>query len=449
MCAVGDVPCADAGNGYQPPALAAALGYRACAGALDLIAGDVGQCPYPLVNTPGQDARRRVNMASEHRTMHEQYSEDLLRVRARALPRLRRVGFGCRMFAAICLIGWLIGATSVRTSVAAEVEGLYVAEIPVASKDAAQREGALAKALFEVLVKVTGSAGAAKHPQIREAATRSAEYLRQYRYETVMREGPGGVPVPILVLVGEFDPKSVNELVRSVGLPMWSRIRPTMLIWLAGEGGVQPGPALLGPADSPALIEAASAAAQRRGLPIVLPLLDLQDRAAAKVADVWAGRAQALAGASARYEPEAILLGRLSNSGAAAWSGQWTLLLNGVTQSWANNAQSGQAAIDAGIGGATDRVATRFAQRNVGVRGVQVRVLGVVGVEDYVRTLAYLESLDLVSRVSVVAAERDMLSVAVQVRGGNSALMQMVELGGTLVPSPGAAFPGTFRLVPR
>jgi hypothetical protein len=78
-----------------------------------------------------------------------------------------------------------------------------------------------------------------------------------------------------------------------------------------------------------------------------------------------------------------------------------------------------------------------------------VRVLGVVGVEDYVRTLAYLESLDLVSRVSVVAAERDTLSVALEVRGGNSALMQMVELGGTLVPSPEAALPGTFRLVPR
>src|SRR5258706_15949695 len=53
------------------------------------------------------------------------------------------------------------------------------------------------------------------------------------------------------------------------------------------------------------------AVADERGLPVTLPLLDVQDLRAVTFADVWGGFEDRVAAASARYRADALLIGRV------------------------------------------------------------------------------------------------------------------------------------------
>src|SRR5258706_5789879 len=53
------------------------------------------------------------------------------------------------------------------------------------------------------------------------------------------------------------------------------------------------------------------AVADERGLPVTLPLLDVQDLRAVTFADVWGGFEDRVAAASVRYRADALLIGRV------------------------------------------------------------------------------------------------------------------------------------------
>ena len=329
---------------------------------------------------------------------------------------------------------------------ALEVDDLYVAQVPVDDKNPMDRDAALARALEEVLVKVTGLADPGSSPAVRAALGRPASYLQEYRYETVT--GPGGAsdPLPRQVLAVRFDARAVDDLLLSAGLPIWSRTRPSVLIWLAAEiGGAR---TLVGPADPPALAAAARDAAGRRGLPLLVPLLDLEDRARVAMADVWGGFTERVVDASRRYGAEAILIGRVSPVAGGAHEARWTLLLGDAPQTWRSAGASAEQAVDAGVQAVADRLAAQFAQRDLGSAAVALRVTGIAMLEDYARALAYLGSLDIVTRLAVTGASRDSVSFEVEVRGGLDSLAQVVRLGRTLVAETADLSARTYRLQP-
>ena len=53
---------------------------------------------------------------------------------------------------------------------------------------------------------------------------------------------------------------------------------------------------------------------QLRGLPLVMPIMDLTDLSAVTITDVWGRFSQPVAQASARYMAEAVVVIRVSNS---------------------------------------------------------------------------------------------------------------------------------------
>jgi hypothetical protein len=94
------------------------------------------------------------------------------------------------------------------------------------------------------------------------------------------------------------------------------------LLWVAVDGG-QGERAVLPAAGAPPdttqemadLLESIrtsnTAIADQRGLPITLPLLDLEDMNQIEFADVWGGFEQSLLPASTRYGADAVLVGRI------------------------------------------------------------------------------------------------------------------------------------------
>ncbi len=203
------------------------------------------------------------------------------------------------------LAGLLVGGVVAAVPVA----GLYRAVVPVAGQGPEERRDGIRAALEEVLVRVTGQAEAPRDPRAAPLLEAAARFVEGYRF----LPGGEGLPLGMQRLEVRFQREPLEQALYRAGLPVWGRDRPAVLLWLAVRA--PQGRELVGGELQPAVQRALLEAARRRGLPLMLPLLDLEDRARLSEAEVWAGFAEPALAAAKRYAPEAVALGRLEPAG--------------------------------------------------------------------------------------------------------------------------------------
>ena len=321
----------------------------------------------------------------------------------------------------------------------AEIGGLYEAKIQVYSQKRSERALAMGAALAEVLVKVSGHRDAALSRGVAKATRRPAKFLQQYRYQALpadVREKelesaePGTDPQ---ILFFRFDKAAVDKVLRDNGLPVWGSTRPATLAWIAvqdedrrhlvGSGSVEP------------IRELIMRESQRRGLALLLPLMDLQDQIALRFADVWGGFHDPIVAASKRYRTESVLVGRLYRPIGGEWQAQWTLIEGGQMQSWAGQGALPAEVVDEGISGVVEVLASRYApvagEHQAGLLAVTVTDVRTLG--DYARVTRYLQSLQQVGQAHVSRVEADQITFELDVEGGSEGIAQTIALGNVLV----------------
>ena len=343
---------------------------------------------------------------------------------------------------------WVWLATSGCAARAAPVQGLYEAEVPVSDQSEAARAPALRAALAQVLVKVSGLPAAAKAPGLAAVLKVPARRVQQYRYESAAPEpvAPDAVageqsappPAPQLMLWARFDPAALDRALTDAGLPIWKNDRPLVLVWAAVQNGGQR--MLAGPDLMPDLYDQLRRQAQRRGIPLLFPLLDLQDVAHLQPGEVWAGFQEPIMEASQRYHPAAVLTARLLPD-AAGWSAHWTLYLQGRASGWDTKAPGLQEVVAGGIDGVADALAARFALAgDVGAdQSLVLEVAGVDSIEQYATAQRYLAGLTPVTNIAPVAIDPSGVSFALRIRGSAQDLQQAIGVGSALVPEGSAA----------
>jgi len=318
-------------------------------------------------------------------------------------------------------------------AMAAEVSGLYEAEIPVFSQKRSERATAMVSALAEVLAKVSGRQDAALVRGVARATRSPAHLLQQYRYRT-LPVGPDGEEDAQVVLF-RFDKTAVDKVLRDNGLPVWGATRPASLVWLAVE---DEGRRYLVGEDSPEPLRALLMdEARRRGLALRLPLMDLQDQRALGFADIWGGFSDVILRASRRYRTEAVLVGRLYRPVGGDWQAQWTLLEGPDMHSWSGTGILPAEVIDVGVAGAIETLAARYAPAGgQGPAGqLPLVIADVRTLQDYARVTRYLVSLQQVSGLQVSRVEADRITFELEVDGGPEAISQIIALGDVLAPA--------------
>ena len=319
---------------------------------------------------------------------------------------------------------------------ASRVAGLYETEVPVAGTEATQRNQAIREAMKRVLTKVTGSRKVARLNRVEPLLEQASNYVLQYSYRVETAEG--GTPQRYLRV--SFDPGAINRLLRQQGLPVWSENRPSILIWLGSE---QKGRRrLLEPDPESSLVEGMRRVARERGLPILFPLMDLEDQARLQVADLWGDFEANIRTASERYGPDMILTGRLVQVDKRLWRGQWRLYRPQGVIRFGDQAQTREQLVADGMQQAADRLARLFAPvpgSGVGEQNtVRLRVGGVTGLEGYAAVKRLLDEQRGMERWSVVSVEPDALVIDLHGRSSVEALAQILTVGGVLEPDPTA-----------
>lgn len=184
---------------------------------------------------------------------------------------------------------------------AIEVENLYSAKVVVGSQSAADRNQALKKALAVVILKVGGKK--IEHPLVSQAIKNYNQYVNQYQYTRSSK---------LTYLDVSFNEEKINNLFKASDLAIWGRLRPQVMVWVVEENGLARN--LLSATSNSAIPVAIDAFSQLRGLPLIMPIMDLTDLSALTVTDVWGRFSQPVAQASKRYFAESIVVVRISNN---------------------------------------------------------------------------------------------------------------------------------------
>ena len=184
---------------------------------------------------------------------------------------------------------------------AVEVTDLYQDILQVDNKTRDARLAASRKALLNVLVKVSGDETADQNKLAQQRTKDISDYLLKFEYD----ERVNGQ----LKLVVKFEARKINALIKELNLPLWGVQRPLVAIWLGIEDNWRR--ELVTQESYPQLEQLIYDKAGRRGLPVVVPLLDLQDRRLVGIPEVWGNFSEPVEEASKRYSAERSITARM------------------------------------------------------------------------------------------------------------------------------------------
>ncbi len=227
-------------------------------------------------------------------------------------------------------------------SQAATVSDLYQVREPVASQQPDERDAALGRALDTLVLRLTGRREAAQSPELAELRKDPQQIVSQYGYT-----GDS--------LLVDFDPVSTDRSLRQAGLSLWGTNRPAILAWWLNDAS--DGASLIGDGQSSAV--PLTAAAQRWGLPLRLPLADLSEQLLATPENLAASEPEELRTASERYAADALLVVQAREENGQ-WQAQWRLWLGDAREQGKAEGVDQAALADAVMLALNERLAPRF-----------------------------------------------------------------------------------------
>lgn len=322
----------------------------------------------------------------------------------------------------------------------------YSASVPVTSQSARERERAAKEGLRQVLVRISGTLELDQYPQAISAIERAGTYLEQFSYEQV--RGATGPAVEHLVM--SFSPPAVEKLLQGAGLPYWPvQQRPTTLVWLV-EDDITEGKRLLNDANDPVL-QGLFSAGQARGLPLLLPLLDLDDQLAISAEQVWNLDQEAVLAASERYSADTVLIGRYSRTSVGQWWTSWQFFHRGQGHNFDLRGEDGLLVGQQALAPLADYLAGIYALRAnpEGAALLFVQVGPVNNFGTYRKTLDYLQKLAVITSFNLLAVTEESLLLSLQLSGTFDQLKNALALDAKLRPqqtgnpdAPWLALPG-------
>jgi len=318
---------------------------------------------------------------------------------------------------------------------AVEVAGLYRVELPVSSQQLNERKRASSLALDRVIRRITGNDAALNEPEVKVALQSPERYVQQFSYFS----SADATAEDRQYLRLTFDETLVNQLLRQAKQPIWGNNRPSLMMWIAVDG--RSTRHLINAAEKTIWQRAVRQAGEDTGVPILLPLMDLQDETNISLEDVWGLFRHKLEEASQRYRSEAVLGGRIYQTSSGQWAARWLLIFEGE----AINFSSAGAVAEDLTADALAQVASILVKHyaidtaTLGYEQIKLAVQGVKTLKDYARVMSYLKQFAMVRDVAVSDVEGERLTLVLDTEGGLRKLEGLIALDKQLIPAPEAS----------
>lgn len=331
---------------------------------------------------------------------------------------------------------------------AIEVNDLYQVTVAVESQTAEHRKQAIPKALQGVFLKVGGINSVLEHKLLLQAQKSPASYVNQYRYHRKADE---------LNIVVSFNESKVNALFKRANLPLWGSLRPQVLLWLIDEQGATRS---IVPYDAKSAIpERVNEFSAQRGLPIVMPLMDLTDNEHVFVSDFWGYFPEQIQQASSRYFADIVVVMRVSDSSLVsdeikkridnaddafcdpvcpqgevkiAKVLDWKVFTQGALYIQQYQGTDKTNLITQGLSDITELIYKSYALSTTAEGDFVIEVKNVTSLKSDIQLFDFLMDLSAVKTTTLISAQGDVRRFKLELNGSQSSLLASLKLNNKL-----------------
>jgi hypothetical protein len=357
------------------------------------------------------------------------------------IAQLKQIVQYSLMLLTLPLISW-------QPSLALQVSGLYSQQIPVTNDGEAERNRAFKEALAAVVVKVSGDPRWLENPAIERAIAQAQNYVEATSYisesiQLPLEDNTASADTDEeqfytaeqRIISVNFAAALIDELLEDADIPVWDGNRPSVLVWMVLQSSAGDREFLT--ADSnPEIVKVMQDFAAARGLPIIFPVLDFEDRRTLTENVVWNLDEAAISIASERYGADSILAGRLHFTASDELVGLWQFQFQEEADVFDGFDSELQSYLYDPLNRITTRLAGYFAilPESIDGRSVRLRIDGIKNLNAYSSLLSYVENLGLVATVTTAEVDGERIELQLNLVGDTRQLYEQIALDRDLLP---------------
>lgn len=313
------------------------------------------------------------------------------------------------------------------------VPELYRAEVLVPDNSAESQNEAFRQGLIQVLVRLSGSRAIEHMPESEAILAKAPRYALGYSYNRVEASEEEEAKLTIRI---EFDGPALERVLHKAGLPVWAAKRPSVLVWLAVEQGRKR--SILAEDSESQAVQHLQQGARERGIPLILPLMDLEDRRHVEFGDIRAGFFDTLSQAAQRYNTDMMLIGWLKKARSGDWVVTWTVQRGNTSSRWREDSLPLEEAVRSGVEGLADIMASRYAFSATPDSQLNEYVVAIgqlMSLEHYAAVLNMLQGMIFIEHVTPAYIAADQAAFKVLMRGPLAELEKSLMLSNRLLPA--------------
>ena len=340
-----------------------------------------------------------------------------------------------------------VSTVAAEDSAELSTQWLYQVDQYVADQGEQTRREAAQRSLLRVVSRVSGLVSVPRNASITQALRNPERYYAKYVYFDPKSVGANGLnridnakesDATELAVRFTFQPAMIKQLARSAKLPTWWSRRPLTLVWMVLD---EPDGRSVVDQGAVSIRGALDYAAHQRGLPVLLPAMDLDDSMLVNTGVVWGKFTDVLDQASDRYDAGQYLVGRFSVQevlGKRFFTGEWLVRSEGGDLSRFIRGADIDTVTNIGIDMAAQGVLDQHQVFADGLRQHELAVSGINDIRAYSRLLDYLQSLEFVDNVMLLSMQQNTLRLRINTAASDEQLRNLLLDDGRFASAPDA-----------
>lgn len=312
------------------------------------------------------------------------------------------------------------------------VEDLFTVELPIADQTTSLRLEVFSQAFKQVVVKASGSDDALKSAAFKRPIENSSRYVKQFQYITRNLPDDEDFDGGRIFLRIDFDQQLIERLLRENNFPVWGRERPSSLLVISYD--VNENIRLVSDDNTPDLIELLDQAATQHAVPVLFPLMDLEDIAMVNIGDVVSREFDIIDNLALRYSPDALVVGQIIGRSGQGWKGDWEVRFAEQIFKWEFRASQKNAVIEQFIKHLARILALEYALEDHRRSNLSllISVSAMDGIENLIKVQDYLKSLNVVDSVRIAIINENVVTYRLRLRNDAADLQRLIEFGEVL-----------------
>lgn len=306
------------------------------------------------------------------------------------------------------------------SSYAVLLDNLYSVELQVKDQSSTERQELFLQAFKQVLFKLTGDHKAFVIMQAKPANNPIDKYISSFSY---IEEISGTLRLKII-----FNETIINDWLKESNITYLDKNRPIVFVWLLEDKNN--GFKLIEEDDQELMISKLEQLAAEQSIPLVLPLLDLDERTNVQVDDILNGSPLIAHDAATKYNADIVLIGKIMRV-AGEWQAKWSILGTSAT-TWDTKGHTIDALYSQLMYTLRGHLINSYIMENKenskSIDVVKIKIDGVDSIERYAKILEYLRGLTVVKLVKVMDVTNNNATFELNVNGGVEVIKRAINL---------------------